>query len=104
VLGREIYWLALADRQYRSFYLPLLLSDPERHGNPIPFAEAMKLNAPDFVLLDATTMRHLLDRSRPRMSVYHDEFWAYMSRHQARLIREIREDGGMPIQVYQLDR
>ncbi len=104
VLGREIYWLALADRQYRSFYLPLLLSDPERHENPIPFAEAMKLNAPDIVLLDATTMRNLLDRSRPGMSVYHDEFWAYMSQHKARLIREIREDGGMPLQVYQLER
>jgi 4-amino-4-deoxy-L-arabinose transferase-like glycosyltransferase len=104
VLGRETYWLALADRQYRSFYLPLLLSDPERHGNPIPFAEAMKLNAPDFVLLDATTMQNLLDRSRPMMSAYHDEFWAYMKQHKARLIREIPENGGMPIQVYQLDR
>jgi hypothetical protein len=64
----------------------------------------MKLNAPDVVLLDATTMRNLLDRSRPGMSVYHDEFWAYMSQHKARLIREIREDGGMPLQVYQLER
>jgi 4-amino-4-deoxy-L-arabinose transferase-like glycosyltransferase len=104
VLGAATYWLAFVDREYRSFFLPFLLSDPQRHENPIPFAAAMKLNAPDIVLLDATTMQHLVDRSSPKGSAYYDEFWAYMRQHKARLIREIREDGGMPLQVYQLER
>jgi len=104
VLGAATYWLAFVDHEYRAFFLPFLLSDPERHENPIPFATAMKLNAPDVVLLDWTTMQHLVDPSSPKMSAHYDEFWAYMRAHKARLIREIREDGGLPLQVYQLER
>ena len=46
VLGREIYWLALADRQYRSFYLPFLLSDPERHDRSDPICRSHEVKCP----------------------------------------------------------
>ena len=104
VLGREVYWLALADREYRSFFLPFILSDPERSKNPIPFAQAMNQSAPQVVLLDPIVSRYFEDHSRALTSKYRDEFWAYMRQHNARLVREIRDNSGVPVQVHQLER
>ena len=103
VLGDLKYWLAVPDRSYRFFFLPFLLSDSQKNLEPIPFAEAMRPIAPKIVLLDSTTDAYFADRSEPVRIALHEEFWAYMRRRRARLIRTISEADGEEVRVYQLE-
>ena len=83
--------------------MPFLLSDSQKNLEPIPFAEAMRPIAPKIVLLDSTTDAYFADQSEPVRIALHEEFWAYMRRRRARLIRTISEAGGEEVRVYQLE-
>ncbi|PYV18661.1 MAG: hypothetical protein DMG07_03445, partial [Acidobacteria bacterium] len=102
VLGRLRYWIALRDAEYRAFGLPFLLSDPRSSPVPISLEEALSQTAPDFVLIDAPLARALSGDSSHAASARRDEFWAYMRRRGARLVREIPDVPDGPLRVYRL--
>lgn len=104
VLGLPQYWLGLTDREYRSFALPFYLSDPASNRDAISFEAALDRIAPQFVLIDPPVIGALTDQSTRRNRAVTAEFWSYMRRHQARLIRELREPGGTTVLVYRLDQ
>jgi hypothetical protein len=103
VLGRLLYWLAFPDAEYRYIGLPFMLSDPRSSPAPIPFEEALSRIAPDFVLIDGPLARAFSDDSPHAASAHRDEFWAYMRRRRARLVREIPDVPDGPLRVYRLE-
>ena len=103
VLGLPQYWLALIDREYRSFVLPFYLSDPQANRSAISFEAALGDVAPDIVLLDPIMARIFADVSTSDYRERGEQFQAYLRRHRARVVAEVRDPGGAPVQVYQLD-
>ncbi len=104
ILGPPQYWLGLSDRDYRSFGLPVYLSDPTATAAPISFDAALGRVSPQIVFLDPNLMLFLTDRSTPFSRARSDEFWAYMHQHRARVIAELPDGEANLVQVYQLDQ
>ena len=102
VLGLPRFWLALSDHDYRSFILPFNLANPKISRQPIAFDAALVQVAPQIVLLDRAMSDYFAaDASSNR--AYRDPFWNYVQMHHARLLGELRDTRGEPVQVYQLD-
>jgi 4-amino-4-deoxy-L-arabinose transferase-like glycosyltransferase len=105
VIGPQQYWLALPDREYRSFGLAFLLADPTVSVRPLAFDAALEQVAPRFVLLNSniaealTVTDRLIPLARPRG----EQLWEFMRRHRARAIYELRDSDGLAVQLYQLD-
>lgn len=90
VMGPTRYWLALSDREYLSWSLPVLLSSP-RLDRPMSVEAAMRKVAPQYVVSPL-----------PGGVNPHPDFWRFMARH-ARLIRQLHGPSGEPLWIYQLD-
>lgn len=69
VLGLHNYWFGMEDFDYRSFAVPVALSDPASIQHPPSLAEALDRVAPTAVLLDAR-MRELIAAPGPRAGEY----------------------------------
>ena len=104
VLGSTRYWLALSERDYRSWVLPFFLSNPKFVTTPVSFEEAMRQVAPQIALVDAH-VAEFQDNYAPAWAKHSRANWiaAYLQNHHARLIHELRDNYGQPFKIYQLD-
>lgn len=98
IYGPHEYWFAFYDRQYRGFALAFQWAAPY-YGYGLTFDEALTRIAPQVVLVNPYYERVLTvdDPANPAT------FWAFMRRHQARLLGELRDYVGEPVKVYELD-
>ncbi|MGH2522782.1 MAG: ArnT family glycosyltransferase [Anaerolineales bacterium] len=103
VIGHPEYWLALPDRDYRSLILPFYLSNPDLNREPLAFDAALEQVAPQVVLLDPAFGQMLMDCSSPTSCARTEQFWSYMRRHRARLLRELQDGSGERVKVYWLE-
>lgn len=94
VLGTFPPWLALAGRDYRSIRALEYLSSP-MVNHPVPFEEAMRRVAPDFVLMNPPPSS---SREGPILPAVR----RLMNERRA-LIRELPDADGQVLQVYQID-
>ncbi len=103
ILGTHDYWLALPDRDYRSYAVPIYLSDANHNPVPLTFGKALAQIAPEIVLLDSRMLTVLNTDGSPEKRARSEQFWAYMRQHRAHLIAEVFNHLGDKVQVYQLD-
>lgn len=102
ILGTHDYWLALPDRDYRSYAIPIYLAEATLNPAPVSFGEALEQLAPEIVLLDARMLSVLNDVSTPAKRARSQEFWAYMHTHHAHVIAQILNYQNAWVWVYQL--
>jgi hypothetical protein len=104
ILGPHVFWLGLAERDYRSCGLPSFLSSPEVGPPVMSFGEALETIAPRVVLLDGPNAAVLADTSTPYADERHRAWLSYLERHRARVTREWYDPGGqLRLRVYVLD-
>lgn len=96
--GPHEYWFAFYDREYRGFALAFQWAAPY-YGYDLTFDEALTKIAPQVVLVNPYFERVLAvdDPANPAT------FWAFMRRHRACLLGELRDYAGEPVKVYELD-
>lgn len=92
VLAPPEYWLALAGREHRSLYLPFMLMQ-QTLARPLPLEAALREISPRFVVLPLP----------PPGPTDHPSFWHFMAERRALVIRELRDQEGRPVRVYELD-
>lgn len=103
VLGPMRFWLALTDREYRSLSLPFTLSDAHTSQQPVTLDAALTEIAPRIVLIDPIWANLLADPSSHVSGARLGAFQAYLDRHRATLIAELRDNQGAFVKVYQLE-
>lgn len=65
VLGLHHYWLGLHDLDYRSWFVPILQSDPNYSQPPRPIEAALDAIAPDVILIDPRLREYLQSPGAP---------------------------------------
>jgi 4-amino-4-deoxy-L-arabinose transferase-like glycosyltransferase len=105
VLGLPRYWLALTEhaQAYRSWVLPFDLASPRISQHPIPLDAALEQVAPHVIIFDSYTITLLTAHDTPSAAAISQTLSAYLQRHRARRIGELRDHHGALVQVYQLD-
>lgn len=104
VLGLQRYWLGLRQFEYRSWVLPILLSEPGYYHEPLSLDGAIERIAPDVILIDRH-MRKYLDEianiESPRHRKY-EEFRRYMQRHPATLVGTVEDSTYGRMEIYRI--
>jgi hypothetical protein len=103
LLGLPQYWLGLRGHDYRSWLLPILMTEPE---GGIPLDSAMSRVAPDVVLIDRH-MREFLDETSPNTSPRHGLFEGYrrfMRDHRGELLGTVVDSTYGVMEVYGVRR
>jgi hypothetical protein len=83
VLGPNELWLALRDRPYRSWILPLSMTEPGHWHEPISLDQALERVHPELILIDPP-IRALFEELRDPQNPRHDKLlgWqAFTARH-----------------------
>jgi 4-amino-4-deoxy-L-arabinose transferase-like glycosyltransferase len=83
VLGLQHYWLGLRQFPFRSWLLPLYLTNPRMTDTPVPFDVAIERIDPDVILIDRYMAELFAQTSRPDdpLNRLGDEFKAFSERH-----------------------
>jgi 4-amino-4-deoxy-L-arabinose transferase-like glycosyltransferase len=91
VIGLNRYWLGLRQYDYRSWLVPILLSDSLYTQRPVTLDSALERIAPYILLIDRDMRRYLdeiADPANPRHN-YHIQLQRYLQRHGARQEAEV---------------
>jgi len=106
VLGLQRYWLGLRQFRYRSWLLPIDLTNPLYTVQPIALDEALDRLEPDVVLVDryiGELMTQAADVDNPNHRL-HVGFEAFKARRRAALTCVIRDHTYGTMQVYLLPK
>lgn len=105
IMGPPEYWLGMPERDYRSIALPFLISNPRGEADPLPFDTTLATIAPAIILMHPSLPYGLAstDRYYGLNGLRTRQFWAFMRQHRARVIGELVDYNGDPVQVYLLD-
>jgi|GEM_PF-614176 len=104
VLAPPQYWFGLPEPSFRSIFLPFRQAGTRAYA-PISFTAALEQARPGIVLMHPSLADGLLTAqlvepvSPPRV----EQFWAFMAAHHARLVAELTDFDGLPVQVYVLE-
>ncbi len=102
VVGPTAYAVGVPETAYRSYALPFYLADPDLAPAPLALDDALEALTPDVLLMSpqwALSMQGDPVTRRPDRRL---QFAAFMARHQARLVANLRDSEGAPIQVFRL--
>jgi 4-amino-4-deoxy-L-arabinose transferase-like glycosyltransferase len=93
IIGLNRYWLGLRKYDYRSWLVPILLSDQHYLYTlpPVPLDSALERIAPDILLIDRDMRRYfdeIADPTNPRHDD-HIELQRYLLRHAARQVATV---------------
>lgn len=105
VLGLQHYWAGLHQYEYRTWLLPIQLSDSLYYHAPMPLDQALERVDPDVILLDRYMTRYfdeIADLHNPRYAQYLG-FRAFMDRHQAALVGVVEDPTYGTMHLYQMD-
>lgn len=103
VLGMPEYWFALPEPGYRTYQVAIVLTDPMRHHAPLSFTQALAQIAPDYVVVDPIIATFFASPELDAYTSHRREFQLYMDRHQAQLVKTIRNNLDQPLYIYQLN-
>jgi hypothetical protein len=103
VMAHRAYWLGLTHTEFRSFFLPFLLSSPHLTEAPLAFEDALERIAPQFVVMDGVMIREFSDGSAVFPSI-REGFWAFMRRSNARVVSTSPDMAGSSLLIYRLER
>ena len=101
VLGPQRYWHAIRNQPYHAMLLSFHLSsiyDP----TPISFEEALEQIHPDFIIIDPYLESWLELSEDPDPRSMKEQFETFMESHEAKLIAELVDHEGQPVQVFRL--
>ncbi len=105
VLGLQFYWTGLYRYEYRTWLLPVQLSDSLYYHAPLPLDQALERVDPDIVLLDRYMTRYFDEMADPR-NPRHGEylrFQAFMDRHRATLVGVVADTTYGTMHIYQVN-
>jgi len=97
------YWFALPEPGYRTYQVAIVLTDPMRHHAPLSFTQALAQIAPDYVVVDPIIATFFASPELDAYTSHRREFQLYMDRHQAQLVKTIRNNLDQPLYIYQLN-
>jgi 4-amino-4-deoxy-L-arabinose transferase-like glycosyltransferase len=107
VVAPHRYWLALHDRQIRTWVVPLLMTDPGAYDTPVPLDVALSRIDPDVLVLDEREFGGYFDRladpSAPGHGLYAQLARFRTARH-AQTVCTIHDDDYGTIVVDRLTR
>jgi 4-amino-4-deoxy-L-arabinose transferase-like glycosyltransferase len=106
VLGLQRYWLGLRQYRYRSWLLPIDLTNPLYSTQPISLDEALDRLNPDVILVDRQIDELMTEAAHPENPNYslHLGFEAFKRRRGAKLTCVIRDHTYGTMQVYLLSK
>jgi hypothetical protein len=96
VLGLHDYWFGLDDRDFRTWTVPLLLSDPRFGPQGLTLDDALETLAPDVILIDAKMRRVLAGTP-----AYDGPVREWMARHAFRLVAIVDDPTYGAMAIYQ---
>jgi 4-amino-4-deoxy-L-arabinose transferase-like glycosyltransferase len=102
LLGLQHYWLGLRQYDYRSWVLPVFLSKPGYHQEPVSLDSAIERIAPDVILIDRHMrdyFREISDSSNPDHHKY-EEFRSYMRRRAGNLAGTVDDSTYGRMEIY----
>ena len=104
ILGPNQFWPGLADHPYRTWFLPLMLSDAGYSAVPISFDSALVKISPQVILLDNTFRDYFASIAssghpqQERATAFAD----YLRRRNANLVAEVNDATYGRIEIFQL--
>lgn len=99
VLGLHHYWLGLHDLDYRSWFVPILQSDPNYWQPPRPIAAALDDIMPDVILIDPRMREYLESPDAPSAEIF-----AWMVHRGYVLTATIEDATYGSMEIYRRDR
>ncbi len=101
ILGLQHYWLGLRAHPYRTWMLPIFLSDSTYHHAPVTLTEALEGIDPDVILVD-DAMRDVLEQDPdPRGRGYRD-FWRFLNQRDGGLVASVNDTTYGRVDIYHL--
>jgi hypothetical protein len=104
ILGPNQFWPGLADHPYRTWFLPLMLSDAGYSAVPISFDSALVKISPQVILLDNAIRDYFASIAssghpqQERATAFAD----YLRRRNAKLVAEVNDATYGRIEIFQL--
>jgi len=105
LLAPTRYWWGLRHRDFRSWVLPIILSNSVSHHDPMDFDVALGSVAPDIVIVDAGVRDFLggpIDPEHPVADVPR-KFWNYMRRREAAMIGVVESETYGRLEIFRLE-
>jgi hypothetical protein len=100
VLGPQQYWPALYQEEYQATTLLFIISNPKA-ADLLTFDEAFVMISPEIVVVDSDLISWL-KTSPVHAPTIEETFWTLMEQQDAKLIGELSDNEGRPVQIYQL--
>ena len=104
VLGPHSFWMGLHPFEYRTWLLPVQLSDSLYHHDPVPLDQALERVDPDVILLGHYMIRYFNEIADPR-NPHHAQYLGYqafMARHRATLVGEVTDSTYGTMRIYEI--
>jgi hypothetical protein len=93
--------MGLEDFDYRSFFVPLLWTDPQNTPRPLTFDEGITRVAPDIVLVNQRLLEYFSD-DNAQAAENGARFQKWMSDHHAEAIGRIDDAAYGRIEIYRI--